>query len=84
MRSVESDAMPATFQELGIGQLSVDERMELVQAIWDSIASNPPPSFISEAQRSELDARMSAHAADPTDVVPWEQIKSEALARFGT
>ncbi len=76
--------MPATLQELGIDQLSVDERIELVQAIWDSIASEAPPSFISDALRKELDARLSAHAADPTDVVPWEQIKSEALARFGT
>lgn len=75
--------MLATLQELGIDQLSVDERMELVQAIWDSIAPEPPPSFISEAQRSELDARLLAHAADPTDVVPWEQIKTSALARFG-
>ena len=75
--------MPATLQELGIDQLSVDERIELVQAIWDSITPEPHPPFISEDQQRELDARMEGHRADPTDVVPWEQIKSDALVRFG-
>ena len=76
--------MPATLKELGIDQLSVDERSELAQAIWDSITPEPHPPFISEAQRRELDARLAVHKADPTDVVPWEQIKSDALVRFGT
>ena len=76
--------MSATLQGLGIDRLSVDERIELVQAIWDSITPEPHPPFISEVQRRELDARMERHHADPTDVVPWEQIKSDALARFGT
>lgn len=84
MRSMESDAMPATLQQLGIDQLSVDERIELVQAIWDSITSEPPPLFLSEAQRKELNARLTSHEADPFDVVPWDRIKSDALARFGS
>lgn len=76
--------MSATLQELGIDQLSMGERIELVQAIWDSITSEPYPPLISEAHRRELDARLAAHEVDPTDVVAWEQIKSDALARFGS
>lgn len=83
-REPQGHTMSATLHELGIDQLSVDERIELVQAIWDSITPEPHPPFISEAQRRELDARLAAHAADPNDVVPWEQIKSDALARFGS
>ena len=76
--------MPTTLKDLGIDLLTVDERIELAQAIWDSIAPEPHPPLISEAQRRELDARLAAHAADPADVVSWEQLKSDALSRFET
>lgn len=74
-RTSERQTMPATLQDLGIDQLSVDERIELVQAIWDSITPEPHPPLINEAQRRELDARLAAHAADPTDVVPLDEGK---------
>lgn len=73
--------MSPTLQELGIDRLSVDERIELAQAIWDSILPQPPQQ-LSEAQRQELERRLADHAANPNDVVPWEQVKAAALARW--
>ncbi len=76
--------MPTNLKDLGIDLLSVGERIELAQAIWDSISPAPHTTLISEAQRRELDARLAAHEADPSDVIAWEQIKSDARARFET
>ena len=74
--------MVPTLQALGIDRMSVEERIALATAIWDSIAAEPHPPLLSEEQRRELERRLADHAANPKDVVPWEQIKAEALARF--
>jgi putative addiction module component (TIGR02574 family) len=74
--------MPPTLQALGIDRLSVEDRLALVMAIWDSIAAEPHPPLLTEAQRQELQRRLEDHEANPDDVVPWEQVKAEALARF--
>ena len=71
--------MPVTLESLGIDKLSVEERISLVQAIWDSIPARPP---ISDALRAELDRRIAEDDADPDGGIPWEVVKAEALARI--
>ncbi|MHB1421862.1 MAG: addiction module protein [Gemmataceae bacterium] len=73
--------MSATLKDLGIDQLSIEDRLVLVQEIWDSIAAEAEQLSLTDAQRSELERRVAAHAADPTNVIPWEQVKARALAR---
>ena len=73
--------MPATLESLGIDRMSIDERLTVVQAIWDSIAASPDRPPISSALAEELDRRWADHLANPDDVFPWEQVKAEALAR---
>lgn len=74
--------MPPTAQSLGIDQLSRDQRIELVQEIWDSIAVETPPTLLTESQRQELRRRVAEDDADPNDVVPWEQVRAETLDRL--
>jgi len=74
--------VPPTLEALGIDRLSVEDRLALMHAIWDSVAAEPHPPLLTEAQRQELDRRIADHEANPGDVVPWEQIRDEALARF--
>ena len=40
-------------------------------------------SMLSEAQRRELQRRLQEHEANPDDVVRWEQIRDDALERYG-
>ncbi len=74
--------MAPTLQALGIDQLSVQDRIALVSAIWDSIAAEPHPPLLTDEQRLELQRRLADHTANPDYVIPWEQVKAEALARF--
>lgn len=74
--------MAPSLESLGIDRLGIDDRIALAAAIWDSVAAEPHPPLLSEAQRNELERRLREHANYPDDVVPWEQIKAEALARF--
>jgi putative addiction module component (TIGR02574 family) len=64
-----------------IVSLSVDERIRLAEAIWDSITTEPGQPELTEAQQRELERRLAAHTASPEDVVPWEEVKAQALAR---
>jgi len=64
-------------------RLSVEEQIELVEAIWDNLAKAnqvPPPS---EDQVAELERRLADHEANPDDVVPWSEVKAAALAALG-
>lgn len=64
-------------------RLSVDEQIELVEALWDSIAERNATPALTEAQKAELDRRIADHEANPDDVVPWSEVKAAALARIG-
>jgi len=56
-------------------KLSVDERIHLVQTIWDSIAADTEVSEISEEHKKILDERLKAHKNNPHDVVGWDEVK---------
>lgn len=60
--------------------LSVEERIQLVEAVWDSIAQHPESLPVTEAQRKELDRRLAEHRRDPKAGKPWSEIR-DRLAR---
>jgi putative addiction module component (TIGR02574 family) len=64
-------------------RLSVEEQIELVEALWDDIANRNAVPRPTEAQRAELDRRLDDHLANPEDVVAWDEVKASALARIG-
>jgi putative addiction module component (TIGR02574 family) len=74
--------MAATMKELGIDRLSLDERLALMQEIWESIATEPGPSHLSDSQKRDLQQRLADHKANPTDTIGWEQVKADTLARL--
>jgi len=60
--------------------LSVAERIQLVEDIWDSIAAVPGNPKLTDAQRVELDRRLEAHREDPDSGSPWDVVKQRVLA----
>ena len=74
--------MSPTLQALGIYQMSAAQRIALAQEILDSVVAEQPSAPLSEAKRLELARRLADHEANPGDVIPWDQIEAEALARF--
>ena len=76
--------MPPTIQTLGISQMPREERIMLVQEIWNTIAAESPPPLLSENQRLELRRRITEDNANPDNVIPWDQVKVQALAQLKT
>jgi putative addiction module component (TIGR02574 family) len=74
--------MAVSMKDLGIDQLSVDDRLALVGEIWNSITIESPRLPLSEATIQELKRREAEHLANPDDVISWEQVRDEALARL--
>ncbi len=74
--------MASIMQDLGIDHFTVAERLALMHELWDSINAEPGRTHLSDAQRLELERRLAEHEANPGDLIPWEQIKAEALMRF--
>ena len=64
----------ATLNE--IVALSIEDRIILVQAIWDSIAAEQVYPDLTEAQKQELDRRINDYEENPDKVLTWEEIKS--------
>jgi putative addiction module component (TIGR02574 family) len=71
-----------SMHDLGIDRLSLEDRLALMHEIWESINAEPDRVHLSDAQRRELERRLAEHEANPDDVIPWEQVKAEALARL--
>ena len=61
-------------------QLPVEERLKLVEALWDSIAEFPEALELTAAQKQELDRRLAAYEQDPEAGVPWSELKARLLA----
>jgi putative addiction module component (TIGR02574 family) len=66
-----------------VRELSVEEQLELVEALWDSIVDRNAVPSPTNAQKAELDRRLADHTANPDDVVPWDEVKDSALTRIG-
>lgn len=62
--------------------LSVAERIQLVEDLWDSIATEPEAMELTPAQKEELDRRMAAHKADPGTAIPWDEVRARLRQRF--
>ena len=63
-------------------KLSVAERIQLAEDIWDSIAAESLEfAALTSAQLQEIRARLDAHDRDPASGVAWEQVRAELFQR---
>ncbi|MBD2182717.1 addiction module protein [Planktothrix sp. FACHB-1355] len=69
----------ATLKE--ITTLSIEDRIDLVQAIWDSIAAEQAYPNLTEAQQQEIDRRIADYETNPDNVLTWDEIKASIRKR---
>ena len=63
--------------------LPLAERLELLDALWESIIQEGYEPELTTAQAQELDRRLEAHNKNPEDVVTWETVKEELDSKYG-
>jgi len=54
--------------------LPIEDRLKIVEAVWDSIGEDGSRIPLTEAQRAELERRVAAHDAAPSDALTWSQV----------
>jgi putative addiction module component (TIGR02574 family) len=57
-----------------IASLSTEERLRLMEELWESLRATPQRIPLTNAQREELDRRLDeVDREGPTDI-PWEEV----------
>lgn len=65
-------------------KLTISERILLVEAIWDSIATetqNKKPYQLTDEQMQFLEEELEAYRKNPEDVTTWEEIKNRVIKK---
>jgi putative addiction module component (TIGR02574 family) len=61
--------------------LSVADRLQLLEEIWDSLAETPEAIPVTDAQRKELARRRRAHARNPSAARSWQAVRRKLERR---
>jgi putative addiction module component (TIGR02574 family) len=64
-------------------KLSVTERIQLAEDLWESIASEPEALPLTDAQRAEIERRLAEHDRAPESAILWEEARTRLHQRFG-
>ena len=62
-----------------INGLSAAEKAELLDRVWESLEADAVS--LTDAQRAELDYRIVRHEQNPSDVIPWDQVRADLFKK---
>jgi len=68
-------------KKLGIDRLNAEQRLSLIEEIWESLEDSSVP--LTDVQRAELENRIADHQSDPEDVVTLEDVRKSVLPPRG-
>jgi putative addiction module component (TIGR02574 family) len=63
----------------GFDELTVDEQIEYVQALWDRIAAKEDRVPVPGWHREILDERLADPEANPKASRPWSEVRADLL-----
>ena len=62
-----------------LNKLNRNEKLLLVEALWDSIAADPDSLEIPDHHKSILDQRLESLEADISEATSWDEFKKNYL-----
>lgn len=66
---------------VNIDDLTPEQRLELLERLWDSLTATPERIPVTAAQREELDRRLDELERDPSAGIPWDEVRKRILGR---
>jgi len=66
---------------IDIAKLSPEERLELLEQLWDSLPENPEAIPLTEAQQEELDRRLDDLDREGPVGIPWNEVLTRIRSR---
>ena len=70
-----SQPLPEQASQLLRMPLTIEQRLELIGELWDSLPDSVDELPVPEWHKAELDRRLAAADADPDAGIPWEDFK---------
>ena len=64
-----------------IASLSTEERLRLLEDLWESLSATPERVPLTNAQREELDRRLDDLDREGPTGIPWEEVFSNIRHR---
>jgi putative addiction module component (TIGR02574 family) len=65
-----------------IDKLGVDERLDLIEELWESLASDPGQVPVPEAHRAVLDKRLAGIEAGDDTGISWKEVLDRIRKRL--
>lgn len=59
-----------------IKQISIAERIQLAEDLWDSILADPESLPVTDVQKQVLDTRLKKHYQEPNTGSTWQSVKN--------
>lgn len=71
--------MALTLQQFGLDRLAPEQRLELLELLWDSLdeGTYAPPEW----HIRELEQRRAAAETNPSAGIPWDEFKAKWLGQ---
>jgi len=66
---------------IDIATLSPEERLKLLEQLWDSLSSSPSAVPLTKPQREELDRRLDELEREGPVGIPWEEVHRRISSR---
>jgi putative addiction module component (TIGR02574 family) len=66
-----------------IFELSLSEKLQLAEDLWDDIASTPKAVPVHDWQKEELARRKQSLLNNPGSALSWEEIQHRVRSRYG-
>jgi putative addiction module component (TIGR02574 family) len=66
-----------------VKSLPLPDRLELVDAVWETIAAEGYEPPLTESQAAELERRLEEHRRNPGSGISWETVRAELQEKYG-
>ena len=72
--------MGVSVKELGLEGLPVEDKLALINELWDGIAASEVPVPISDELADEIERRLARYRADPSTSRSAEEVRKAGYA----
>ena len=62
-------------------KLPAEEKLRLVELLWESLSATPSAIPLGDAHRAAIDEALAEHRQNPDDVLTFDQVVSEVRSR---
>ena len=66
---------------VNIADLNPEERLRMIEELWDSLSEQPGSVPLTDAQRQELDRRLDDLERSGPNGIPWEEVLKQTRSR---